>query len=161
MGSNGIVAIPYAIAMVVLLGCSKPVKSSEFLNIDTVNGWDRPLSLTMEMEDTSNVQQIDICMRLTALNIKNQNCIPVVINMESPQGKHYTDTLELPLRYETEGGSAYQRNNGRISVRWPYRKNVMNRESGQWKFTFIPYKVQYNSIYRNISGLGISCKKEE
>ncbi len=159
-GFYNITIVLCAILMVALCGCNKPLRSSAFLNINTKNGWSEAVSLVLEMDDTTHAQQINICMRITTLNMNENCCIPVLLNIESPAGKCYTDTLELPLRYEANGNT-YKKHNGRISIQWPYRENVINREAGDWKFTFIPHKIQHNSIYRNISGLGISCKREE
>ncbi len=162
-------AVIVSVFALALLCCSRPVKNSAFCNLDPKNGWCGPVSLEIEMTDSINATQLDICFQIISYNIEKSVSVPVVLGIESPSGQQYTDTLLLPLDIIKEKGITYNKSNGYMTLQWPYRKNVITRDPGLWQFTFIPYgatasdgntpEKDYN-IYKKITGIGISCKQE-
>lgn len=66
--------------------------------------------------------------------------------------------------------SVYRNSNGYTILHIPYRKSVITKECGEWNFTFVPYPQGFEnnteategkeSIYKAITRIGISCKKE-
>ncbi len=151
-----------------LWSCKRPVKESAYCNIDITTGWIEPATLTLEMTDTTRPYQLDICLQIAMHNLNEYKYIPVVLDIDSPSNRKYTDTLQLPLHVINEKG-IYNNNNGYTTLQIPYRKNVITREAGEWRFTLIPNpgamtdstSVETDKrIYKAITRVGISCKKE-
>ncbi len=152
----------------ILWSCKKPVNNSAYCNMDIKTGWVGPATLALEMTDSVAPAQLDICLQIAMHNLGEHKYIPIVLDIASPSRQRYTDTLLLPLHIIKEKG-IYNSNNGYTTLQIPYRKNVITREAGEWNFTFIPYhkaladstsQEDYREIYKAITRIGISCKKE-
>ncbi len=148
------IAILAGIIALCLCSCGKPVKESAYCNIDPETGWIEPVTLSLELTDTISPTQLDLCLQIAKYNQQSCEYIPMIIDIESPLGQKYTDTLQLPLQVLREKG-IYDSHNGYTTLQIPYRKNVITRVPGEWFFTFIP--VSPNMA---ITRIGISCKKE-
>lgn len=150
------------IFILVATACRQPVKTSDFRELHVFRGWESSVVFTIEMTDTVHWQEMSVCAQFSnEKNIHSFEKIPIVIHLVSPAGNQYADTVSFPLHVIPDN-HFYTNENGLISIQWPYRKNIRNKEPGSWTITLIPNgKTGENSIYQNIIGLGISCKKEE
>ena len=149
----------------VFISCNEPIKELCFIEFEKDQGFEAPALLSLDMRDTVSPQQLFLCARLHSYNSAFEaTSIPLIVKIESPGGLCKSDTVSLPLNISEHTEIAYNKLNGYINLQWPYRRNIINRESGIWKFELSPYnpdKETDNSIFKNITGLGISCKKEE
>ena len=148
----------------VFISCNEPIKELCFVEFDRNKGFEAPALLSLDMRDTVWPQQLFLSARLHTYNSSViATSIPLIVKIVSPSGLHKNDTISLPLNFSES--AEYNRNkiNGYINFQWPYRKNIINREAGVWTFELSPYTTEehHNNIFKNITGLGISCKKEE
>ena len=149
----------------VFISCNEPIKELCFVEFEKDQGFEAPALLSLDMRDTVSPQQLFLCARLHTYNSAfKATSIPIIVKIESPGGLLKSDTVSLPLNISEPTEITYNKFNGYINLQWPYRRNIINRESGIWKFELSPYITDEdldNSIFKNITGLGISCKKEE
>ncbi len=145
----------------VLFSCNEPDHGFCFTDIDPRNGFDTPVTFKIKMIDTTNPQQLDVSARLYH-HKQIHNTVPIVLSVKSPSGQYGCDTLFLPITAEGSAHCSYVRTNGYTTFQWTCRKNILNREYGEWSFTLHPLDgIEDNSVYKSITGLGIHCKTEE
>ncbi len=136
--------------MPVIFSCQEPVRNFCWAELEHSSGLDSAVTLKLDMNATIEPQQLDLSMRLCDYTF-NGTSLPLAVRVKSPSGLTGCDTITLPL-----SGKGY------ITLNWIYRKNIFNKEAGLWEFTVMPLdSIKYRNIYRNITGLGIVCKKEE
>ena len=154
----------YIILMVAILAatsCSRPINNSTFCEFPKGRGWQESVTLELDMEDTVETQQIDICLQIVNKeSINNCPTIDLAIEIVPPSGKHYKENIKLPVN--VVGTEEVQTiHSGIRTIQWPYRKRVINRDPGRWEFTLTPIKTDNNIIFKEIIGLGITCKTED
>ncbi len=141
----------------------RPLQLSDFRELDIKDGWNRSVELSLDMEDTVNTGMIEICMQIrNSESLNNIDHIPVIVGIVSPQGIQYRESIALPVTVTT-ASSAITFTNGIRNYRWPYRRGIENRIAGRWIFTLtpaLPDSGPYGEIYKEIIGVGISCKKD-
>lgn len=144
-----------------LASCNKPAKEFCFIELSHTCGFDAPATLTLDITDTLTPMQMNLSARLFDSAISENGTISVVFKAISPSGLCGCDTLYLPVKRKQNSNIAYNEGNGTLTLNWPYRKNIIFKESGVWTFSISPYnRTSQNDLYKNITGLGISCKKE-
>lgn len=153
----------YLLFVQLALSCTvRPLQLSDFRDLDIKDGWNGSVALALDMEDTVNRHMIEICMQIrNSESLNSIDHIPVIIGIVSPQGIQYRDSIALPVAVTT-ANSAITFTNGIRNYRWPYRRGIENRISGRWAFTLtpVPGPAPYRQIYKEIIGVGISCKKD-
>lgn len=146
-----------------LLSCTRrPLQLSDFEELDISQGWREGVELALDMEDTVNTCMLEICMQIkNSQRVNNVDTFAVTIDIVSPEQLHYSERIALPTS-TTENNTPYTLTNGIRNYRWTYRRGINNRISGRWMFTLTPSgtNVQQKEIYKEIIGVGISCKKE-
>lgn len=144
-----------------LLACNEPDHGFRFADISPETGFDAPVRFELKMIDTVNPQQLSVAARLYH-HKQTHNTIPVVLEAVSPSGQYGCDTLYLPIVPESTPQCRYERGNGYTTLQWTYRRNIINREYGVWKFTMSPLRsYEDRSVYKSVTGLGIYCKTDK
>lgn len=155
--------IAYLLILSLAVSCSvRPLQLTDFRELDIHKGWERSVELALDMEDTSEIQMLEICMQVrNSQAINNVKSIPVIIGIVSPQGIRYTDSIALPTNVRREN-SYLTVTNGIRNYKWPYRRGIENKLPGRWSFTITPLPGRDSGIliYKEIIGVGISCKKD-
>ncbi len=133
-----------------LFSCQEPVRNFCWIELDPSAGLDSAVTLVLDINATMEPQQLDLSMRVCEYG-RDYSTIPLLIRVKSPSGLIGNDTIALPLDAK-----------GYMTLNWIYRKNILNKEAGEWEFTIAPLdNGEYRDFYRKITGLGIVCKKEE
>lgn len=150
-----------ALLSVLLLSCKEPDHGFCFTDINPETGFDAPVNFEIKMIDTINPQQLSVAARLYH-HKQTHDTIPVVLEVKSPSGQYGCDTLYLPVISENTPNCSYERANGYTTLQWTCRRNIINREYGEWSFTMSPLASYADkSVYRSITGLGIYCKTDK
>ena len=156
--------VPYLLILIIAAASctTRPLQLTDFKELEISKGLEKGVELALDMEDTANVVMLEICMQINNRQAINGNqSIPVIIETLSPDTIRYRESIELPLNI-SNNTSNYNLTGGIRNYLWPYRKNIRNHTPGRWKFTIIPNGVTgKGTIYKEIIGVGISCKKEE
>ena len=139
--------------------CNQPVATSEFKELSLSEGWVHSVTFHLQLTDTIHSQEITISARFINNQEMNQyHNIPLIVRLISPSNNKYADTLVLPLRVIN---NKINDGNGISTISWPYRKGIQNKEPGNWQIILVPNgQTGENTIYQNITGLGILCIKE-
>lgn len=156
--------LPYLLILVTAVtSCAtRPLQLSDFKELDISKGLEKGVELSLDMEDTTNIVMLQICMQINNRQTINGNqSIPVIIEALSPDSVRYKESIELPLNINNNMAN-YALTGGIRNYQWPYRKNIRNHTPGCWVFTISPQGASgEGTIYKEIIGVGISCKKEE
>ncbi|MBR5856438.1 MAG: hypothetical protein IKY70_04110 [Bacteroidales bacterium] len=156
--------VPYLLIMVAaVVSCTtRPLQLSHFKELEISKGMDKGVELALDLEDTTNIIMLQICMQIHNRHAINSNqTIPVIIETLSPDSTLYREEIELPLNVYLNT-SSHTLAGGIRNYQWPYRKNIRNHTPGRWRFNISPAGPSgEGSIYKEITGVGISCKKEE
>lgn len=148
-----------ALLLMIAAGCTRPVHSSSYINLNRLSGWEEntPLKLTFEMTDTIGESELYLMGEIaTKRTIENKVGYPIVLSFLAPDSTCYTDTVTLPLHVIQDGKIA-RTSHGIREIEWPYRKNIYNKIPGIWEVTIC--KADTLDDYTNLIGLGIRCKQ--
>ncbi len=141
-----------------LSSCNKPVRNTGYTRLGD-GGFAEEAEFMLEMVKSGSPQQIIICMQLNNSNISRYDRIGTVLTAISPEQVHYTDTLQLPLKL-AEREKMVRKENGAVTIEWPYRRGVMIEEDGEWIFRIKPAEESGNEVCKEIIGIGISYKND-
>lgn len=150
------------LAAVAVSCTTRPLQLTDFKELGISKGLQDGVELSLDMEDTANIVMLQICMQINNSQVINDNqTIHVAIETISPDSIRYKESIELPLNVHNNGAN-YALAGGIRNYQWPYRRNIRNHTPGRWTFTIIPQgKTGEGTIYNEIIGVGISCRKEE
>lgn len=146
---------------IMISGCSQPVKDYSYINLNRLKGWSENTSLTLnfDMVDTTNACELYIIGEIaTKRTIEKEKGYPINITFIAPCGTMYRDSVVLPTNVVSDREVSRISHGIRV-IEWPYRKNIYNKEPGQWSMVLT--KGDLNEDYSNIIGLGVYCKQEK
>ena len=148
-----------ALLLMIAAGCTRPVHSSSYINLNRLSGWkeNTPLKLTFEMTDTLGESELYLIGEIaTKRTAEDKVGYPIALTFLAPDSTCYTDTVTLPLHVIQDGKIA-RTSHGIKEIEWPYRKNIYNKIPGIWEVTIS--KADTLDDYTNLIGLGIRCKQ--
>lgn len=153
----------YLLLLAATVSCStRPLQLTDFRELDIYEGWNGSVGLAIDMEDTVNTRMLEICMQIrNSQTIEETDAFEVTIEIVSPEELRYIERITLPTSAR-EGYTIYTLTNGIRNYRWAYRRGIKNRVAGRWQFTITPSGNSglQREIYKEIIGVGISCKKD-
>lgn len=112
----------------ILSGCSSPDTVVSYVHVSKADSLGR-LEFALVFPDTTSDYDISFYSRLdcSAREFSALTEFPVGIELLSPSGKEYSETVYVPLdSFGGQGGSVHD-----FSV--PYRKGAVPVEGGEWK----------------------------
>ncbi len=108
--------------------------------------------ISIEPQDTNKVYNVDLFARLP-YGVPAAD-IEMIIEIVTPRGKRYRDTIVLPV---TEGKEINNTMSGVWrDISWPYRKGVRLNSEGDWIFNTMIRESAKRSEKGIVSGVKIS-----
>lgn len=140
-------------------GCGRPEINWGIATFNHKEQWREAVSFKLDLPDSLTTMGLDICAQFRH---RSAVCghLPVILLFQAPDSTLYCDTVSLPLNV-VRHKPAYGKNGEVHSIRWPYRRGIINRKPGQWNISVIPDTSRADSsLFENVMAVGIAVERE-
>lgn len=140
-------------------GCGRPEINWGIATFNHKERWHEAVSFRVDLPDSLTTIGLDICAQF---HHKGALCghLPVILLFQAPDSTLFCDTVSLPLNVVRQK-QVYRKNGEAHSIRWPYRRGIINRKPGQWNISLLPDTSRADSsLFENVMAVGIAVERE-
>ncbi|MDO5442206.1 MAG: hypothetical protein Q4G10_00895 [Bacteroidia bacterium] len=142
----------FLIQAAVLIGCSRPVSSENFVRIED-KGVDGRYHFAIDMTDSLCTYDVYFYSRIDCGSAKLAQIrdFPMMVTWVSPSGQKFEERVYFDVHAETDDSGYYSKN-----FKILYRSGLVPVSPGEWE---MQVRIDSDRYVPGFRGLGVICKK--